>query len=57
MLLLITQCTNKKSRVHDGCGGGGVHWDDVVDEIVNGSEVISFTHNTIEIVPLKLAQS
>ena len=55
MLLLITHCTNKKSRVHDGCGVGGVRWDDVVDEIVNGAEVIPFTHHTIEVVPLKLA--
>lgn len=50
--LLVTQSAHEKSGIHDRRGGGGVRRDDVVDEVVNGSEVIPFAQSTIKVLPL-----
>ena len=55
LLLLVTQSAYEKSGIHDRGGGGGVRGNDMVDEVVNGSEVIPLAQSTIKVLPLIFA--
>ena len=56
VLLLVTQSAHEVPGVHDRGGGGGVGGDDVVDEIVDGLEVIPLAQGAVKVLPLILAQ-